>query len=56
MIIPTVLADGSLEDWDWLFAVYGWDTIAAWITQPAHRDLLPTPAVCAGCSVALSVA
>jgi hypothetical protein len=43
IIIPTVLADGSVEDWDWLFAVYGWDTIAAWIAQPAHRDLLPTP-------------
>jgi hypothetical protein len=43
IIIPTVLAEGTLEDWDWLFAVYGWDTIAAWIAQPAHRDLLPPP-------------
>jgi hypothetical protein len=43
IIIPTVLADGSLEDWDWLFAVYGWDTLAAWIAQSAHRDLLPPP-------------
>jgi hypothetical protein len=43
IIIPTVLAEGTLEDWDWLFAVYGWDTIAAWIAEPAHRALLPPP-------------
>jgi len=43
IIIPTVLAEGSLDDWDWLFGVYGWDTLVAWIAQPAHRDLLPPP-------------
>ena len=45
IIIPTVLADGALEDWDWLFDVYGWDTLATWMTQPAHRALLPPPLV-----------
>lgn len=43
IIIPTVLADGTLDDWEWLFAVYGWDTIATWIAQSGQRDLLPPP-------------
>lgn len=43
IIIPTVLADGALDNWDWLFAVYGWDILAAWIAQPAHRDVFPPP-------------
>ena len=43
IIIPTVLAEGTLEDWDWLFAAYGWDTIDAWIAEPDQRALLPPP-------------
>jgi hypothetical protein len=43
LIIPTVLADGSLEDWDWLFQVYGWPTIREWIAAPGHAAGLPAP-------------
>ncbi|WP_242939462.1 DUF6922 domain-containing protein [Sulfobacillus thermosulfidooxidans] len=41
IIIPTVLADGTLEDWDWLFDVYGWDTLQQWIREPLHARMLP---------------
>jgi len=43
IIIPTVLADGAFDDWVWLLGVYGWDTLAAWIADPAHREELPPP-------------
>ncbi|MCY0877819.1 MAG: hypothetical protein OWU84_02595 [Firmicutes bacterium] len=43
IIISTVLADGNLDDWEWLFAVYGWNALAKWIAEPAHRNLLPPP-------------
>ncbi|PSR33819.1 MAG: hypothetical protein C7B46_08205 [Sulfobacillus benefaciens] len=43
IIIPTVLADGDLPDWNWLFAVYGWDTIRHWIQAPGHAASLPPP-------------
>ncbi|PSR22589.1 hypothetical protein SAMN00768000_3630 [Sulfobacillus thermosulfidooxidans DSM 9293] len=43
LIIPTVLADGDFPDWDWLFAVYGWDTIQQWIQEPGHAASLPPP-------------
>lgn len=43
IIIPTVLADGSVEDWDWLFGVYGWDTVRAWLLAPGHATELPPP-------------
>jgi hypothetical protein len=41
IIIPTVLADGTVDDWDWLFRVYGWETIRAWIAE--HAASLPPP-------------
>ncbi|SMC05628.1 hypothetical protein SAMN00768000_2356 [Sulfobacillus thermosulfidooxidans DSM 9293] len=41
IIIPTVLADGTLEDWDWLFDVYGWNTLQQWIREPLHARMLP---------------
>ena len=31
IIIPTVLEDGSLEDWNWLFDQYGWGAVRAWV-------------------------
>lgn len=43
VIIPTVLADGAVEDWQWLFRVYGWETIRAWIATPGQAALLPPP-------------
>lgn len=43
IIIPTVLAEGSLADWEWAFRVYGWDTLCAWIAEPGHAELLPPP-------------
>ncbi len=42
-IIPTVLADGTLDDWEWLFQVYGWDIIQAWIAEPGHAEMLSPP-------------
>ncbi|NMP24400.1 hypothetical protein HIJ39_18930, partial [Sulfobacillus sp. DSM 109850] len=43
VIIPTVLSDGALDDWDWLFRVYGWEAIRAWIAEPGHAAMLPPP-------------
>lgn len=43
IIIPTVLADGSLADCDWLFDVYGRGTLREWIAQPGHAMELPPP-------------
>ena len=43
LIIPTVLADGDLADWDWLFAIYGWETVREWISGPGHAQMLPPP-------------
>lgn len=41
MIIPTVLADGSLDDWEWLFRVYGWGALRAWVAETGHAQMLP---------------
>ncbi len=43
LIIPTVLSDGTVDDWEWLFQVYGWETIQAWIGKPGHASMLPPP-------------
>jgi hypothetical protein len=43
IIIPTVLSDGTFEDWRWLFQVYGWDTICHWISEEGHAAMLPPP-------------
>lgn len=43
IIIPTVLSDGAVEDWEWLFQVYDWNTIQAWIAEPGHAAMLPPP-------------
>ena len=43
MIILTVLADGSFEDWEWLFDVYRWDAIREWIAKPQNAWELPPP-------------
>ncbi len=55
IIIPTVLADGSLADWAWLFAVYGRGTLADWITQPGHATEFPPPMERFGTLVLLGV-
>ncbi len=41
LIIPTVLSDGTVEDWEWLFYVYGWDALQAWMME--HSEILPPP-------------
>jgi hypothetical protein len=43
IILPAVLEHGSLDDWDRLFEVYGWEVIAAWVADAAHRELLSPP-------------
>lgn len=43
IIVPTVLADGTLDDWDWLFAVYGWEALRAWVADPQHTQTLAPP-------------
>lgn len=43
LIIPTVLSDGTVDDWDWLFQVYGWEAIRAWMVEPLHAPMLPPP-------------
>ncbi len=43
IIIPTVLSDGTVEDWDWLFRVYEWDAIQQWIKEPRNAQILPPP-------------
>lgn len=40
LIIFTVLEDGSVEDWQWLFATYGWETIRNWIADPQRASSL----------------
>ena len=43
LIIPTVLSDGTVDDWEWLFRVYGWESIQAWIAKPENSATLPPP-------------
>ena len=43
VIVATVLADGALADWDWLFEVYGWQGLRDWIAVPSHAMELPPP-------------
>ncbi len=43
IIIPTVLSDGDIEDWAWLFQVYGWDAVRTWMAEPGHAATLPPP-------------
>lgn len=43
VIIPTVLSDGDLDDWGWLFRVYGWNLLRAWIAETRHAQMLPPP-------------
>ncbi|MDA8195203.1 MAG: hypothetical protein M0Z53_14610 [Thermaerobacter sp.] len=40
LIIPTVLEEGSLDEWSWLFATYGWDRLRDWLADPAHAATL----------------
>jgi hypothetical protein len=35
LIIQTVLEDGAVDDWRWLFETYGTDTIREWVADPA---------------------
>lgn len=35
-----ILADGSANDWEWLFQVYGWNAVQAWIAAPGHAMML----------------
>ena len=53
IIIPTVLATGSLEDWDWLFRTYGWETLRGWMATPGHALELPPPMECLWTTVLL---
>jgi len=41
LIIPTVMEEGSLDDWEWLFSTYGWESLAAWVA--AHASQLSPP-------------
>lgn len=43
LIIPTVLSDGALDDWDWLFRIYGWEHVRTWVAEPGHAQMLPPP-------------
>lgn len=43
VIIPTVLSDGTLADWDWLFGLYGWEALRNWLRDPQYAQLLPPP-------------
>ena len=43
LIIATVLSDGAVEDWEWLFQVYGWHAMQVWIAEPGHAAMLPPP-------------
>jgi hypothetical protein len=40
LIIPTVLEDGNVEDWAWLFATYGWKRLRDWVADPVHAATL----------------
>lgn len=40
LIIFTVLEDGSLDDWRWLIATYGWDRIRDWLADPNQAATL----------------
>ncbi len=40
VIVPTVLNDGTIEDWDWLFQVYTWETIVDWLKNPVNASML----------------
>ncbi|MHB8264268.1 MAG: DUF6922 domain-containing protein [Acidimicrobiales bacterium] len=44
LIIQAVLEDGSVSDWSWLFATYGWDTVRDWVADPVRAAQL-SPAV-----------
>jgi hypothetical protein len=37
IIIPAVLADGTLRDWDWLFRGYGWEIIRPCVGNTGGR-------------------
>ncbi|WP_298340071.1 hypothetical protein [Ferrimicrobium sp.] len=42
LIVMTVLNDGSLDDWRWLFACYGWQQIRDWVADSQNsRSLSP---------------
>lgn len=43
LIISTVLSDGTLDDWEWLFRTYGWHVLRAWIMDRGHAQMLPPP-------------
>ena len=36
LIIETVLADGEMDDWRWLFQTYGKDAVRDWLSDPFH--------------------
>lgn len=40
LIIERILAYGNQEELKWLFRVYGWEAIKAWVAQSGER-LLP---------------
>ncbi|MGC8489687.1 MAG: DUF6922 domain-containing protein [Clostridia bacterium] len=40
IIIPTILEEGAVEDWRWLFSTYSWDTIQRWIADPTRASQL----------------
>lgn len=40
LVIATVLADGAMDDWDWLFRVYGWVAIRDWLRDPGRAEQL----------------
>jgi hypothetical protein len=40
LIIQTVLEDGMVDDWRWLFETYGKDTVREWVDDPARAAQL----------------
>ncbi|WP_298210032.1 hypothetical protein [Ferrimicrobium sp.] len=40
LVVMTVLNDGSLDDWRWLFAYYGWQQIRDWVADSQNSRAL----------------
>ena len=40
LIIHTVLEDGEIADWRWLFETYGKDTVCKWVAEPKQASQL----------------
>ena len=43
IIIPTVLSNSAVEDWEWVFRMYGWKAIQKWMEESGHAETRPPP-------------